>query len=242
MKKIWLIILVAAVTLVIGGGGIAGSSYFYFNHKAAQKNADLSKQVDDLTSQVKELKKQIAAAKKDVEEAEKETTKVATLDPTAGWKTYTNKKYSYIFKYPPEYILAKNNSKKNSLAEDASGNVSLQGDLSKKGWPLIDIVHYNSDLFSIPTGADLLTWLKNHTDTSLKNTLPNSYNYTIKTTSGKTIKAVKAYSSQSPQAYSRHEIYFVHRGKMLRITMLDVTPSGAKNFYNNFLSTFRAID
>ncbi len=240
MPKIWLIVLVAATTLIIGGGAVFAATYFYFNPKLIKENQDLSKQIDGLKTQVTDLEKQISAAKKDVDEAEDETAE--KKDPTAGWKTYTNNTYHYSFKYPTYFTVAADNSKKNSIAEDKDHNVSLQGDMSNKGWPMIDIAHYNSKLFNITAGADLLTWLKKYIGDTLVDELPNSYNYTIKTTSGKTIKAVKSYSPQSPQAYSNHEIYFVHKGKMIRITMLDVTPSGAKTFYNNLLSTFRAID
>ncbi len=37
------------------------------------------------------------------------TAPTTTIDPTAGWKTYTNAKYNFEFKFPPEWSLKNEN-------------------------------------------------------------------------------------------------------------------------------------
>lgn len=156
-------------------------------------------------------------------------------DKTAGWKTYTNQKYQYSFKYPPDYKFGPCVIKPCGpfVNEESGGDrVILTGDITTKGWPNITIAHYDSPFYNPPAGTNLLTWLKEKAPE--KDYIPDSLNFNL---AG--IPAVKIHVPSSPQSYSQEVIYFLKEGKLLSLTMIDIDSPEAKDFYSLWLSTFK---
>lgn len=165
-------------------------------------------------------------------------------DETAGWNTYTNEKYQYSFKYPPEcYLGPLPGFCKGILPEDRppeclcrlnnedDDSITLQGDVSTKGWPHISVTHYNTDFYNPPAGTDLITWIRDNFP--VPECVPGVINFEIDGT-----PAVKVCVPVSPQAYSSSWIYFMKDGKLFGIFMNDTDPLEAQDFYNLLLSTF----
>ena len=159
-------------------------------------------------------------------------------DETADWKTYANDKYKYSFKYPSEYNFGPCTTKPCGpfVNEEEGGDyVLLQGDISEKGWPNIEVAHYDTEFYNPPAGISLIEWLKEKSP--YKESIPNDVNFLIDETA-----AIKVHISASPQAYSSDEIYFIKDSKLFQITMLDMDSQEAQDFYNLFLSTFKFTD
>lgn len=174
-------------------------------------------------------------------------TPTVTLSPTssqapdqaANWKTYTNTKYNYSFKYPADYEYAPCTQKpcKNFVYDDIQGNtekdyVLLQGDISDKGWPNIAVSHLSSTFYNPPVGTNLINWLKEKSPNA--EYIPNSVNYEIDG-----VVAVKVEVPASPQAYGSWLIYLVKDNKLFEIQLLDPGTTEAKDFYNLFLNNFQ---
>ena len=51
------------------------------------------------------------------------------------------------------------------------------------------------------------------------------------------VEAAKAYTPQSPMAYSGEDIFFMHKGELLHIYLLDVDDKGNREFYNKVLAS-----
>lgn len=162
-------------------------------------------------------------------------TPTSSPDQTASWKTYVNNKYHYSFKYPPDYKVGPCTKKPCSpflLEEKGEDRVLIEGDISNKGWPYIDITHLDTPFYNPPPETDLITWLKQKSPN--KELVPAKNNFILDS-----IPAVKVHVPGSSQAYSMDEIYFFKDQKLLKITMLDVDSIPAKEFYGAFLLTLR---
>ena len=162
-----------------------------------------------------------------------------TSDQTANWKTYTNTKYGYSFKYPADYEYAPCTQKpcKNFVYDKLPGYpekdyVLLEGDISEKGWPNITVSHLSSSFYNPPQGIDLISWLKQKSPQ--KEYVPDTINYEI---GG--VEAVKVEVPASPQAYGSWLIYFIKDNKLFEIELLDPATNEAKDFYNLFLNNFQ---
>lgn len=154
-----------------------------------------------------------------------------------SWKTFTNKKYGYSFKYPPGYTTGKcpKPCKRGQVGTNQSGNHTfIQGEISEKGWPVITI----TKIFDNQTeGKGLYEWLQEKANEVTKENLPEGTTE-ITIGSGK-LEVVKVYIPHSPQTYSSWEIYYMKEGKMFLIQMQDVDNRDAVEFYNTWLSEFK---
>jgi hypothetical protein len=99
MKRIWIII----ITIVATAGLVGGGTYFYLNEKADSDNKALQAQIDDLNAKITTADH------------------VAQNDETTMWKTYTNNKYGFSFKYPPTWT-EETDALKNATARGEGGN------------------------------------------------------------------------------------------------------------------------
>ncbi len=79
MSSFWKVFITAFVSTVIVGG----ITFYFMNQKLIADNKDKDAKIADLTKQVTDLK--------DID--------------TTSWKTYTNSKYGYSFKYPNDFIV-----------------------------------------------------------------------------------------------------------------------------------------
>ncbi len=154
-----------------------------------------------------------------------------------SWKTFTNKKYGYSFKYPPGYTTGKcpKPCKRGLVSTNQStGATFIQGNISEKGWPMIIITKIFKDPIE---GKGLYEWLQEKADEITEENLPEGTTE-ITIGSGK-LEVVKVYIPQSPQTYSFWDIYYLKDGKMFLIQMFDVDTPAALEFYNTWLTGFK---
>ena len=177
-------------------------------------------------------------------------------DETADWKTYVNEKYQYSFKYPLEcYLGPLPGWCKTILPEERPSEclcrlnetnedyILLQGDISGKGWPHIEIHHHDTSLHNPPVGIDIITWLKEKSP--YRDDVPEEVNFEMGGIPAVKVHIPGVISDQSEtvgQAYSVNVIYFLRDEKLFLIRMLDVDSEGGKEFYNLFLPTFRFLE
>ncbi len=89
MSGVTITLLILLTAVVFGGG-----AYVYVNNKATKEKNDLNAQITDLQSKVTSLQTTASATT---------STSATAADETASWKTYTNDKYGFSFKYPNTY-------------------------------------------------------------------------------------------------------------------------------------------
>jgi hypothetical protein len=100
MNSMWKMVLTVLVTALVIGGG----TYWYVNDKATTDKAALQTTIDGLNANVTALNKKVADLTPSTTTTPSTPT---TTDPTADWKTYANSTYSYSFKYPTNWEVAK---------------------------------------------------------------------------------------------------------------------------------------
>ena len=77
-------VLITIIIMIV----LAGIGYYFLNQNFQNQKDDLQAQITDLQNQVKTS----------------ESTPTSAVD-TSDWKTYTNTKFGYVFKYPSDYTL-----------------------------------------------------------------------------------------------------------------------------------------
>lgn len=160
------------------------------------------------------------------------------------WKTYTNEKYNYSFKFPKEYDYSpcddKNPCKFGQAFEKDGGDMAwVAGNLSNQGWPNIVVTHVDNESFTLPKDKSLIDWAREKFGITDKNKLPD-YNVELATKKGNLKKGVRISIPQSPQAYAREEIYFENSQKIFQIQLMDSNKVPAKEIYDTWLKTFVA--
>lgn len=166
----------------------------------------------------------------------------AKFSDVSDWKTYSNKKYKYSFRYPKEFDFGpcdKNNPcQYGQVYEKDGGDTAwVSGDTSNRGWPYIIITHYDNESFTLPKNTKFFDWLKQKFGWSKENT-PKDFNFELATAKGDPKKAMRIGVPQTPQAYAREEIYFEGGGKIFQIQLLDSNKTSAQEFYGIWLKTF----
>lgn len=157
---------------------------------------------------------------------------------TSLWKTYKNKKYGYSFCYDSSFKITNSCKNTSCISEQQGGDfVMLQGDISEKGWPLIEITHYATEAYNPPAGANETEWIKEKFPETAK-CFPSSANIYFTREEGHLLGGFNLYFPKSPQTYSRREIFYSYKGELFQIMMLDVNDAQARQFYNNWLSAF----
>jgi outer membrane murein-binding lipoprotein Lpp len=102
------ILITALVSIVVVGGG---TCLIMQNQINSIKNDNASK-VSDLNSQISDVNKQLADAKSAAVTTTSTPATVTTpattttVDPTAGWKTYTDPTFGFSFKYPADFSVS----------------------------------------------------------------------------------------------------------------------------------------
>jgi len=224
-NSIFTIVLAVLLALVAAGG-----VYAYSREK---------KSIENYKKQIEELKNKTATPAAIVTQT---ATKTATpAVDTSDWKSYTNDKYGYSFRYPADYTVG--NCPKPCKGQvntlEGGDNTFMSGDTSEKGWPSISITHYDTDFYNIPENQSLLDHLKEKAFGDTKDNMVDDYNIKLTKQDGSETDGIKISVPASPQAYSRWEIYYAVDQKMFQIVMLDVKTSDAQNFYNAWLKEFR---
>jgi len=164
-----------------------------------------------------------------------------SMDP-ASWKTYTNKKYNYSFKYPQEFDYGpcdKTSPCRFGQVHEKDGGDSawLNGALSNQGWPFIIITHYDNESYTLPKNVKFFDWLTQKMGWT-KDNAPKDFNLSIPTTKGDPKKAMKVTVPQTPQAYARDEIYYEENSKIFEIQLMAPNYEAAQKFYATWLGTF----
>jgi len=129
------------------------------------------------------------------------------------WTTYTNNTLKYRFLYDPVWNLT-----------TQANTTSVQGDVSNKGWPSINVIQL------VIVATDIL---------DLKTQVENMFNETTtQVTIGSSIPAVLLERTASPQAYAGKNYYFLHQGNTLTISLNDTGHLEADQLYQHFLENF----
>jgi hypothetical protein len=140
-------------------------------------------------------------------------TLTSSLNNFSTWTTYTNNTLKYRFLYDPVWNLT-----------TQANTTSVQGDVSSKGWPSINV----SKL--VITATDIL---------DLKTQVENMFNEsTTETTIGLNISAVLLERVASPQAYAGKDYYLLHQGNTFVISLNDTGHLEADQIYQYFLNNF----
>lgn len=231
------IVIILVVVGLVGLGAVG-----YYSYKTLQEQKELTKDVKITRSE--ELTPSPILSPTPTEPPEE----------TADWKTYTNTKYNYSFKYPPECSLGPLAPGCKTaiprppeclcfLNGENPDWVLLQGDIRNKGWANFDVTVRNN----LPPETKIVSWLRQeYKDFSWYEDIPDEPDTEIDG-----IPAVKIYqlgsNSDKPeemfyQIWATDEIYFIKGNKLFIIQMLDVDSQGGKTFYNSILPTFKFID
>jgi len=102
MSGVTITLLILLTAVVFGGG-----AYAYVNNKATKEKNDLNAQITDLQKQV--------ATSGATATTTTPNSSTSAIDETASWKTYTNDKYGFSFKYPNTYT-ATDELEKNTIS------------------------------------------------------------------------------------------------------------------------------
>lgn len=112
------VVLVVILVALISGGGI----YAWQANKSTSEKAQLQSQITSLQSQLNQQKTTPATTPTTTT-----PTTTTTTDETADWKTYTNEKYGYSFKYPKGWIVASYSKDEDVVLSDQPGGHWLFG-------------------------------------------------------------------------------------------------------------------
>jgi len=93
----FMVILIILLSIVISSGG----TYLFVDNESSKEESNLQSQINDLEKQLTILKNS------------------SVTDETANWKTYTNTKYGFSFKYPKEW----ESTKKEETKETSLGTM-----------------------------------------------------------------------------------------------------------------------
>lgn len=171
-----------------------------------------------------------------------------TSGATEDWKTYSNDEHGYSFAYPADcfYGPMPADCKQKPPAErrqeclcflngENPDEVFMQaflGDTEQLSLAMVSVSHYDTPVYHPPAGTELTDWVKAHF-TELFAEMPDEPNLEINGA-----PALRLNSPQSPMAPSFEEIYFIHNGVLLRISMLDVDNEDNKQLYTQVLASF----
>ena len=145
----------------------------------------------------------------------------------ADWVEYVNTKYSYKLKYDPEWMF-----KSNMPGYEKDDRLVMQGDISEKGWPSIEVNVQEFD--SMPeTAAELKTALEELWGSSVEMSLVEF--------GANDIPGVRLATEDSPQAYAMESYYFIHDGEYFVVSFNDAAKPEAEEIYDCFLSEFETL-
>lgn len=146
----------------------------------------------------------------------------------ADWVSYTNVKYDYKFKYNPEWMI-----KTNMPGSEKDDRIVLQGDISEKGWPSIEI-----NLQEFDSAPETVSQLK----AVLEDLWGTSVAMSLVEFGANDIPAVKLATEDSPQAYAMESYYFIHGGDYFVLSFNDAAKEEARAIYDCFLANFETLE
>lgn len=88
-------IVIVIIVAILAVAGTGGGVWYWQNQQVQKQKQDSDKKIQELEKQAEGLKKELTTVKSESE----------TSDETANWKTYTNDKYGFSFKYPSSLFL-----------------------------------------------------------------------------------------------------------------------------------------
>ncbi len=163
-----------------------------------------------------------------IEESTSSASAAVDLEVCADWASYTNAKYDYSFRYDPEWMI-----KTNMPGYEKDDRIVLQGDISEKGWPSIEINLQEFD--SMPETAEELM-------AELEELWGDSVAMSLVEFGANDIPAVKLSTEDSPQAYAMESYYFIHSGNYFVLSLNDAAKEEARAIYDCFLANFETLE
>jgi heat shock protein HslJ len=168
-------------------------------------------------------------------------TSIPPEDETADWKIYTNERYGYSLRYPPDCTFGpmprgcKQKPPEERPPEclcflnaEDPDRVFLQAFTGEKDDLTLATFSVSRLAHDPPPGTDLIEWIREKVHYEK---IPEEPNAKVGD-----IPAVRFYSPRSPQAPSYEEIYFVKDNKFLLISMLDVDEKANRELYDRISS------
>ncbi len=223
-KKIISILIIIGILVLVSlvGGGV----YYYQEQKADDEKQSLEDNKENLIQEKENLKNEIEDLKKEIEDL-KVQKEEKTVDEYAGWQTYINNIYKYEIKYPSDCQVMP--------ATDETNRVVIQGNIKDKGWPSLEIHHYDTPAYNPPEGTDVINWL-NANWSGIYENIPDAPNTEIDG-----IQTVEIYTPQSPQAYSTKSLFFIKNNKLFNIYLNDADEeeSSGLNIYEKIVKSFK---
>lgn len=104
-----------------------------------------------------------------------------TVDPTANWKTFTNDKFGYSFKYPSDWevIRAMNTWTQVQLSRKISETEARQKNLPNSGGFFVVDVSINYNKFTRPDTTPSSSWITEVTNLTVSGVQANKYRTTF---------------------------------------------------------------
>jgi putative hemolysin len=142
-----------------------------------------------------------------------------------GWKPYVNAEFGYALWYPEDCQV---------MGGNLNEAVTFSGPLAAgEQWPLLMVLHYNSDFYGPPVGIDVAQWIAD-------NEIPYDGMDTETEIGG--LPAVHLRYEAGPGWGASDAYYFVKDGQLFQIQILHSGGQETWDLYNKFLEGFTFLD
>jgi hypothetical protein len=142
-----------------------------------------------------------------------------------GWKPYVNAEFGYALWYPGDCQV---------MGGNLNEAVTFSGPLVQgEQWPILTVMHYDSDFYSPPAGTDIVQWIAD-------NEIPYDAIDTELKIAG--LPAVRLSYEAGPGWGASDVYYLIKDGQLFQIQILHNADQEGGELYNQFLAGFGFLD